>query len=221
MERLYEVRLDSIINEQIRAPKRRPMLIYYSVGANKYEKQPTPADLALIDKISVLPLPAEVPAQKLPYMHMTHERARMDMAGVTHVHHFFLPRQAQVLALAWRIAGSIKDPRLSNMLRWFLDHAIWGMSILNRYKPIQYGRPGGSQVNNYLDGVYYVPAQIAECSPWYNLGPRARRLPEAFSAGSARSRGVVVSTGTCAHLGIPDDSIDYVFTDPPFGENKY
>jgi 16S rRNA G966 N2-methylase RsmD len=34
-------------------------------------------------------------------------------------------------------------------------------------------------------------------------------------------RGVVVDTGTCSQLSIPDDSVDYIFTDPPFGENKY
>jgi hypothetical protein len=221
LQRLYEARFDPAINEQVRAPKRRPMLINYSVGGNKYEKEPTAGDLALVDRILAVPLPAEVPVHKLPYMHMTHERAHMDAAGVTHVHHFFLPRQAQVMTFAWRKTTSIKDSRLRNMLRWFLDHAIWGMSILNRYKPIQYGRPGGSQVNNYLDGVYYVPAQIVECSPWYNLAPRAKRLPEAFSADSARLRGVVVDTGTCSQLSIPDDSVDYIFTDPPFGENKY
>ncbi|WP_083754739.1 DNA methyltransferase [Bradyrhizobium murdochi] len=221
LERLYETRFDTAIGRNIRTPKRRAALIDYSVGNARYEKIPTSDDAAVLDRVAAMPLPAEVPTQAIPYMHMTHERARMDSAGVTHVHDFFLRRQAQVMALAWRKASSVEDFRIANMLRWFLDHAIWGMSILNRYKPIQYGRPGGSQVNNYLDGVYYVPSQIAECSPWYNLSPRAKRLPTAFSEGSSHSRGVFVSTGTCARLGLPDDSVDYIFTDPPFGENKY
>ncbi len=31
----------------------------------------------------------------------------------------------------------------------------------------------------------------------------------------------MVSTGTCAHLPLPKESVDYVFTDPPFGENIF
>ena len=34
-------------------------------------------------------------------MHMTHERARMDYSGITHMHHFFLPRAAQAMGLLW------------------------------------------------------------------------------------------------------------------------
>ena len=30
-----------------------------------------------------------------------------------------------------------------------------------------------------------------------------------------------MTASTTASLGIPDDSVDYVFTDPPFGENIY
>ena len=31
----------------------------------------------------------------------------------------------------------------------------------------------------------------------------------------------MVQTGTCAAIGIKNNSIDYIFTDPPFGENIY
>ena len=51
-----------------------------------------------------MPLPLEVPTHEIPHMHMTHERARMDLAGITHLHQFFLPRQAQALGLLWRKA---------------------------------------------------------------------------------------------------------------------
>ena len=38
------------------------------------------------------------------------------------------------------------------------------MSILDRYAPTHF-----SQVNQYLNGVYYVASQIVEASPWYIL----------------------------------------------------
>ena len=50
------------------------------------------------------------------------------------------------------------------MLLFFVEQAIWGMSVLARYAPTHF-----SQVNQYLNGVYYVGSQIVDVSPWYIL----------------------------------------------------
>ena len=129
-----------------------------------------------------------------------------------------MPRARQALAALWRGANSQSDPRIRHMLLFFVEQAIWGMSILNRYSPSHY-----SQVNRQLTGVYYVSSQISEVSPRYNLGNKLSRLINAF--GDARSqrisRSSIVTVGTAASLGIPNETVDYIFTDPPFGENIY
>jgi adenine-specific DNA methylase len=102
-----------------------------------------------------------------------------------------------------------------------VEQAIWGLSVLNRYKPIQHGRPGGSQVNQALNGVYYVPSQHAECSPQYNLGGKLSRLVKAFRDYRPSARSAAICTGTATNLPLAASSIDYIFTDPPFGENIY
>jgi hypothetical protein len=154
--RLFETRFDSAISETIQAPKRKPVLINYSIGKAKFEKPLDIHDMALLGRVANLSWPVGIPTTQLPYMHMTHERARMDRAGVTHIHHFFLPRAAHALSCLWRKAVSREETRSRNMLLFFAEQAIWGISVLNRYKPIQFGRPGGSQVNNYMSGIYYV-----------------------------------------------------------------
>ncbi len=222
LERLYEARLDPVIGEMIRVPKRRAVIINYSVGGSTFEKSPDAADLAVIERVAGLQIPPEVPHQKLPYMHMTHERARMDAVGVTHVHHFFLPRATHALSALWRKAGSVTDQRTRNMLVFFVEQAIWGMSLLNRYKTIMHGKTTSSNVNQYLSGVYYVPSQHSEVSPWYNLENRLGRYRRLVFGKPRTSDGyAAVTTGDCAHLALPASSVDYVFTDPPFGENIY
>ena len=154
-------------------------------------------------------------------MHMTHERARLDYSGITHIHHFFLPRAAQAMSTLWRKAKSQPDARIREMLLFMVEQAIWGLSVLNRYKPIQHGQPGGSQVNQALNGVYYVAAQHAECSPQYNLGGKLDRLVKAFGNYRTNSGSAAVTTGTATRLPLQNATIDYIFTDPPFGENIY
>jgi len=216
LDRLYESRFDAGIGETVKAPKRKPVLINYSVGKAKFEKAPDDADLAVIEKVESLRLPPEVPTGKLPHMHMTHERARMDGAGVTHLHHFFLPRAAQALAAIWRRANAEQNARIRNMLLFFVEQAIWGMSVLARYAPTHF-----SQVNQYLNGVYYVGSQIVEVSPPYILDGKLDRLAKAFTPMPTAAQTSIITTGDCASIPIVANSVDYVFTDPPFGENIY
>jgi len=216
LTRLYESRYDSLVGETIQVPKRQPALIAYSVGGSRYEKRPDADDIALVQRIGSLSPPRPMPSSLIPPMHMTHERARMDYSGITHLHQFFLPRAALGMAALWERASQHAEVRTRRALLFFVDQAVWGMSVLARYVPTHY-----SQVNQYLTGVYYVPAQHAECSPWYILEGKLGRLSKAFRSGPARWGQAAISTGTAARLPLLDRSIDYVFTDPPFGENIY
>jgi hypothetical protein len=217
LERTYESRMDSVLGRVVKTPKRKPVLIDYSLGKARYEKAPDHGDLDLLARIPALDLPPEVPTTELPHMHMTHERARMDVQGITHVHHFFLPRQAQALAALWRKAEAHPDARIRSALLFFVEQAIWTASLLNRYRPTGY-----SQVNQYLTGVYYVPSQHSECSPWYILDGKLDRLAKTFEGYSTSERnGCTATTSSTASLGLPENCIDYIFTDPPFGEKIY
>ena len=216
LERLYISRYDPEIRTTIKAPKRVPMLINYNIGKSRYEKSVGDQDLAILHRIGEFNLPPELPSTELPYMHMTHERARMDLVGITHLHHFFLPRAAHALTAMWRHVDRCKDPRLRNMLLFFVEQAIWGMSVLARYTPTHY-----SQVNQYLNGVFYVGSQLVDVSPWYILDGKLHRLCKAFEPTSSRANAAMISTGDCSSFTLPDNVIDYVFTDPPFGENIY
>ena len=217
LERLYESQFDPSINTTIRVPRRKPAMILYSLDGATFRKKPDVSDMATLEQIDRLPLPPEVPSDLIPPMHMTHQRARMEYSGVTHLHHFFLSRAAHALAAMWRRANAHADLRLRHMLLYFVEQAIWGMSVLNRYGPTHY-----SQVNRQLSGVYYVSSQISEVSPRYNLGNKLSRLVKTFGHAPARQpSGCVTTASTTASLAIPDNSVDYVFTDPPFGENIY
>ncbi|EAR22897.1 hypothetical protein NB231_10603 [Nitrococcus mobilis Nb-231] len=216
LDRLYTAKLDPSTGNTIQVPKRAATLISYTDGKTRYEKKPTHDDLAVIQRIESLPLPFQVPTIEIPPMHMTHERARMDYAGVTHIHHFFLPRAAQAMGKLWEKANAYPGARTRAFLLFFVEQAIWGMSVLARYTPTHF-----SQVNQYLSGVYYIASQHSECSPWYILDGKLSRLEKAFHGYRSQFGFAGINTGAAAQLPLPDASIDYVFTDPPFGENIY
>lgn len=213
LERRYESKLDAASGEILEAPKRAPSLITYKVDGTRYEKKPDSFDLELLQKIEGIAIPSEVPTVRFPYADMW-EAPRMRGKGITATHHMFLPRAAHGMGNLWSQASSESETRNRLMLLYFVEQAIWGMSVLARYAPTHF-----SQVNQYLAGVYYVGAQHAECSPWYILEGKLGRLEKAFTAYKIRSQDATVTTGTAAKLPLTNSSIDYIFTDPPFGEN--
>jgi predicted RNA-binding Zn-ribbon protein involved in translation (DUF1610 family) len=215
LERVFEIRIDPAGNNVWKRVMFRPSLISYVANGKKYEKKPDAQDLQLIERITQLPLPQEIPTNRFPVEQMYHG-SRIAPKGFTHVHHFFLPRAAHALTALWRKADSHPDTRVRHMLLFFVEQAIWGLSVLNRYGPLHF-----SQVNRYLTGVYYVASQHAECSPWYILAGKLGRLFKVFQNSLAVRGSATITTGTAAHLGLPNDCVDYVFTDPPFGENIY
>ncbi len=216
LDRLYESRLDTVLGQTIRTPKRKPALICYEFADKRYIKKPDADDLSRLEQIAAMPLPSHMPTIEIPPMHMTHERARMDYSGITHIHHFFLPRAAHSLAMVWGKASAHPNIRIRHMLLFLVEQAIPGMSVLNRYLPTAF-----SQTNRQMTGVYYIASQISEVSPRYNLAGKLHRLEGVFQNGISFLGQAAVATGTAARLGLPDDSVDYIFTDPPFGENIY
>lgn len=223
LEKLFETTVDPVSGKTLKTAKRVPSLISYVVSGKRFEKKPDDFDRQVLGKIASLSIPATLPANRM--MHAPEEQQkwgdkwRAGSASFSHVHHLFLPRAAQAIGKLWKKADANPDPRIRAFLLYMVEQSIPGLSVLNRYQPIQQGRPGGSQVNRQLSGVYYVASQHSECSPWYNLGGKLDRLIKAFRDYKVGAGNTAITTGTAAHFGLPDSSIDYIFTDPPFGDN--
>lgn len=214
LERVFESRVDPMTGGTWKRVKFQPSLISYDANGQRHEKKPDDADLELLDRIAQLPLPSEIPANRFPIEQMYHG-SRIEPKGFTHIHHFFLPRAAQALAAMWRKANTQPAGRIRRWLRFLLESHFVNLSIQNRY------RPEVSFPYNPLTGVYYVPSLISEASPFTAYVNKVKRIAASFKAYSPLAGNVCLSTCSADTLCFPKDSIDYVFTDPPFGENIY
>ncbi len=215
LDLIFEAYIDSTNMTEERRPKRKPVIIRYSVGKDIYQKKPDQFDLELLQRISEMPSPTALPSDVLPDMQMGRV-GRMKTANVQSIPKFFLPRPAQALAFLWDKAKAHPCARMRSELLFFVEQAIWTASVLNRYRP-----SGFSQVNQYLTGVFYVASQHSECSPWYILEGKLGRLAKAFQSYRPSIGSAIVNTSSAASVALPDQSVDYIFTDPPFGENIY
>ena len=220
MDLRFESFVDPATNLVVKRPKRSPVWIQYRIGKQKFVKKPDAFDLEILDRIARLPFPDELPRDSLPDSQMSRV-GRMRTTNTSTIHSMFLPRAAQAMGVLWDRVKRNPDRRLRHMLMFFVEQGVRGMSVLNRYKPVQHGRLGGSQVGLDLPGVFYVPSLISEVSVSTQFEGKLDRLTKTFSTFNGAQRAVMVSTGSASQSALSDSSVDYIFTDPPFGENIY
>jgi DNA modification methylase len=215
LDRVMESRVDPGTGESWKRVKFRPALISYLVNGKRYRKEPDLDDLKVLERIDQIAFPNDIPSSRFPIEKMYHG-SRIAPKGFSRIHHFYLTRAAHAMALLWRKAKQHPNSRIRIMLLFFVEQGIAPMSVLNRFRANQ-----TSQSNQVLTGVFYVPSQVAEISVAYRFNTKLEQLIKTFGAGNTSDGMAAVTVGSAAALPIPDSSVDYVFTDPPFGENIF
>ncbi|MBS3985815.1 MAG: hypothetical protein KGZ66_09505, partial [Selenomonadales bacterium] len=209
MDRAWTTKFDRALNQSVRQTKQVPVLVNYSLGKKRYEKTPDAFDLAVIAKIEQSDIPHWFPTDRMPE---GEESRRNDPYGITHVHHFYTKRSVLTLTRAYEAARTA-PPNVINYLLFTVQQAVLGLARISRYVPTHF-----SQVNQYLSGTLYVGSQVVEVSLNYILNGKTHRL-----AAMLRRWGTpcptLIETASATTAGLSSSSVDYIFTDPPFGGN--
>jgi hypothetical protein len=136
--------------------------------------------------------------------------------GVTHLHHFYLPRQLRTYARCWAIAESEANYADRALMKFFFSSNAPGMTVMNRFAPNHH-----SQVNRTFSGTLYIGSTVAETTLAYTYKNKRERLVKAFGElEQLRAIRPIITTQSSTSLSmIPTESVDYIFVDPPFGKN--
>ena len=212
LQRSQESHYDKFLSRTIRRPRRVPVLISYRVGRQSFQKKPDENDLAVLNSIESDIPPYFVPTSLLMFKHgKWGDLQRRYHEGITHSHHFYFERILWALSeLSYRF-DQAKDSKLLNLL--FTSQLI-NISKMNRY------RPGVSFPYNPMSGTLYVGSQICESNPFIAYRNKVGRFIAAKKQTLVRGS-VSISTASTSRIEkhIAAESIDYIFTDPPFGDN--
>ena len=201
-QKSMESYFDFSLNNVCQIQKKEPVLINYSIGKSTYTKVPDANDLETIKKVLDLSDSIKLLSDR---MIEGSESRRNDKQGITHVHQFYFPRTLVIFNELFKKANSKE-------FLFLLNSQLINVSKLNRY------RPGKSFPYNPLSGTLYIGSQISEANVFTALKNKCKKIATAFSLLNAKNITEVSST---TNLTIKDNSIDYIFTDPPFGSNFF
>lgn len=199
-EIVFEKIHDEYLNSEVSQKKQVPVLISYKVGRKKYLKKPDENDEIVFQKINDFSISEWFPTYRMPE---GDEGRRNDKTGLTHIHHLFTKRTLIVL--------SELHARCSNNIEklWFTSQLV-NLSKLNRY------RPDVSFPYNPLSGTLYISSLTNEANVFVAYENKLKKLLSAFKQLSSPA---VVQVTSCDNIPIESDTVDYIFTDPPFGDN--
>lgn len=210
LQRQWQSYFDKPCNETRKQVRYAPVLINYQIGKKRFEKKPEDGDLSLLKRIEDTAIEDWFPTFEMP----EGERKGKDgyhLKGITHLHHFYFQRAMLVYARLWERLNTCP----SAFVRFFAQGNNLGFTKMNRYGPTHY-----SQVNRYFSGTLFVGSLISEVSPAYSMTNKLKRLTK-LSMPGAYGQTAITCQSTTNIQALPEESLDYIFIDPPFGNNLH
>ena len=176
--------------------KQVPVRINYTFAGKRYEKIPDQEDIDKVAGIQYSTLDNWFPRIRMcPGV----ESRRNDISGITHTHHFMTPRNLLIFSEIF----AHSDLHLSRI--------VFTSIMMNCTKTYRYRINGKGGA---LSGTLYIPSLYQE----NNIFQSAHRKFKDFLE-RQNTDGTIISCGSATDLPVADNSIDYIFTDPPFGSN--
>lgn len=203
LDRVLETVNDPISKTVLRRQKRLPVRINYSIGTKRFEKEVDVKDLERFAKIALLDFgDSDIPLYRMPE---GDEARRNDEEGIENIHQFY------TAGLLYSLGFLKKSVRGKHELEFLMGSVLPKLTIMNRYMP----QHGGRALVGPMANTLYVPPVSVENNVIDQLEFQIKKILKALNS----KDGSAISTQAIQNVGIPEESLDYVFIDPPFGAN--
>ncbi len=175
------------------------------------------ADLALLTTIDRRKLTRWIPSVPLGPDREMHRRSALQLRAVTDVADFWNHRSKLALGELWHVIAALPDATVRSALTFAFTNTAWHATRMRRYNAHGGQRP--------LTGTLYIPQLVAEGNVFEIFRHQVAQVSRFYATHPAAERvdvPAVVRRSSATDLSwLPSSSVDYVFTDPPFGANLF
>lgn len=171
--------------------------------------------LVSLDRISRRRVRHWVPHTPVETHREMYIRSALHLRNVRSVADFFTARPKLVLSRLWHEISAIQDLEVREALRFAFTNTAWHSSRMRRFNAKGGQRP--------LTGTLFIPQLVSEpnvCEVFRSQVAQICRYYEHLPEAPVGT--VDVHCGSATELSwLADGSVDYIFTDPPFGANLF
>ena len=190
-------------------------IAYATADGKRFEKAPDAEDKRIAHALRKDWIAAWHPTTPLAADREMYIRCALQRHGVGSVADLYTARNLEALGLLWDAINDMSDDRIQRALAFAFTNTAWHGTRMRRFNARGGQRP--------LTGTLYIPQLSSEANVLEVMRNKIKQLQRYYR--SYRPHGAplpAVTLGSATQLdGIPAGSIDYVFTDPPFGSNIF
>ena len=199
MEKAWETSFDSLLNKTVTLNKKVPVRVNYTLFGKRGEKDIDSSDINLIRKIENINL-SEFNTYELQEGYNTAQPIKSN--GITHTHQFYSKRNFIYLSRIYELCkGNI-------FLQTWLTSVLFSTTNMNKFHFTGTG---------ITSGTLYIPSINWEFSPFNTLKKKIASF-KGIEYPYRNNSAINVCSATKLTT-LRNSSIDYIFTDPPFGRN--
>lgn len=177
------------------------------------EHDTTSFESARLAELLHKPIPYWVPDVELDQNGAQYRRNALSRREVFRVSDFYTKRNLWAQSRLWNEFGASAH---RDALRFLFTAVTNGMTKRVGYVPGE-----TASAKPLMKGSLYIPSFTVEWNSLPAFEVRCDKMKNALANWKPNRSLCEVLLGDAGHLPLPDNSVDYVFTDPPFGSNIY
>jgi 16S rRNA G966 N2-methylase RsmD len=210
---ITETVYDSLIRKYVTRRKRVPARVYGQSGTDKWVRDAADADVQQFETMEAFEYPRQCIAHEIVWGELYRSGYHK---GITHLHHFYTKRNFLVMSFLWEKAKDF-EPTVCDAIRLLLlsynaPHATLMTRVVVKKNSKDF------VVTSAQSGVLYISSLPVEKNIIMGIKRKLGCFEEAFEYLNHCSGHIDVINQSSQRLAQPDQSVDYVFTDPPFGD---
>jgi 16S rRNA G966 N2-methylase RsmD len=213
VQRVFETFWDPLTGRVAERKKRVLKRVYGESKGRKWSRPATADDDVILRKASEAPMPDCVPIAEIPWGDLYRSGYHK---GITHLHHFYTPRNLLAMATIWEQIETA-PPKLHDALKFLaLSYNATHATLMTRVVVKQSEKD--FVLTGAQSGVLYISGLPVEKNLFAGLRRKAKTIAQAFAEVAGSSSTVRVVCGDSSKLDLPNHSVSYIFSDPPFGD---
>ena len=212
--RATEKTFDELIGREVEKRSRHPAWLYGVTNRRTWCRPVSSRDIELLKRIANEPIPTAVPRVAIPWGDL-HRKGYHQ--GISHLHHFYTRRNLIVFGRLWERTLEF-DTSVRDALRfWLLSYNASHATLMTRVV----AKSGQRELvaTSAQPGVLYISGLPLEKNLVAGLKRKLKTIASAFATVRGCKGSVQVHQKSSCRVQLPDESIDYAFTDPPFAGN--
>ena len=221
LERKTESVFDPALGKVLQTTKKVPVLVSVVGARGRYERVPNHYDLRLLKQIDEFSCNHFYPTNRMMNAVSNElcwgDKWRSGTSNFQYVHELYTKRNLFVLAALHAHARTLAN--VDEKLAVLFLISSYNLAHSNKMARVIFKKGAKKPIlTGYQSGTLYVSSLSVEKNIFHGI--RNTKMSTIGNLLQLNTRSGVISTQSATQLGfIPSNSVDYIFTDPPFGDN--